>query len=205
MELRTPDLVIRPPVPDDAAEAFELLNDPDVRRWNPVRECPDLATAEEWCRDGADWSDGSHATWHAVLRDTGRMVGNVSLFAIDADDRVAEIGYRVLLRARGRGVADRWSTRSRGGRSPSAASRACSSPTRSPISPRAVSLSRPASCPKAPRVRRTPGPTAPGMTVTSTAAWPQMPARSSAAARRPEQDSASVRGHGRRAGTMMGP
>jgi RimJ/RimL family protein N-acetyltransferase len=105
VELRTPDLVIRPPVPEDAAEAFELLNDPDVRRLNPARECPDLATAEEWFRDGADWSAGSHATWHAVLRDTGRMVGNVSLFAIDGDDRVAEIGYRVLPRARGRGVA----------------------------------------------------------------------------------------------------
>ena len=103
--LRTPDLVIRPPVLEDAAEAFELMNDPDVRRWNPTRESPDLAAAEQWCRDGADWSDGTHATWHAVDRRTGRMVGNVSLFAIDTDDRVAKIGYRVLPAARGRGVA----------------------------------------------------------------------------------------------------
>jgi RimJ/RimL family protein N-acetyltransferase len=103
--LETADLVIRPPVPEDAPEAFELLNDPDVRRWNPGRACPDLATAEQWCRDGADWSDGTHATWHAVLSDTGRMVGNVSLFAIDPEDQVAKIGYRVLPSARGRGVA----------------------------------------------------------------------------------------------------
>src|ERR1700750_174362 len=33
------------------------------------------------------------------------MGGNVSLFAIDTDDRVAKIGYRVLPAARGRGVA----------------------------------------------------------------------------------------------------
>ncbi len=105
MQLTTPDLVIRPPVTEDAAEAFVLLNDPDVRRWNPGRACPDLAAAEQWCVDGADWSDGTHATWHAVLRDTGRMVGNVSLFAIDAEDQVAKIGYRVLPAARGRGVA----------------------------------------------------------------------------------------------------
>ena len=98
-------LVIRPPAVEDAPQAFELLNDPDVRRWNPARECPDLETAEAWCRDSADWSDGSHATWHAVDPDTGRMVGNVSLFAIDHDDRVAKIGYRVLASARGRGVA----------------------------------------------------------------------------------------------------
>ena len=104
-ELTTADLVIRPPLPADAPSAFELMNDPDVRRWNPTRDCPDLATAELWCRDGADWSDGSHATWHAVDRLTGRMVGNVSLFAIETDDLVAKIGYRVLPAARGRGVA----------------------------------------------------------------------------------------------------
>jgi RimJ/RimL family protein N-acetyltransferase len=103
--LDTPDLVIRPPLPDDAPEAFALVNDPDVGRWNPTRACPDLAAAEQWCRDGADWSDGTHATWHAVLRETGRMVGNVSLFAIDDDDAVGKIGYRVLPAARGRGVA----------------------------------------------------------------------------------------------------
>ena len=49
------------------------------------------------------------------------MVGNVSLFAIDTDDRVAKIGYRVLPSARGRGVArqmvdavTRWAFESRG-------------------------------------------------------------------------------------------
>jgi RimJ/RimL family protein N-acetyltransferase len=105
VELRTESLVIRPPSPGDAEAAFELLNDPDVRRWNPGRECPDLATAEAWCRSGADWSGGSHATWHAVDRYSGRMIGNVSLFAIDNDDLVAKIGYRVHPAARGRGVA----------------------------------------------------------------------------------------------------
>jgi RimJ/RimL family protein N-acetyltransferase len=121
LELRTADLLIRPPAPEDAPEAFELMTDPDVRRWNPTRDCPDLATAEQWCRDGADWSDGSHASWHAVLPETGRMVGNVSLFAIDAGDAVAKIGYRVLPAARGRGVArqmvdavTRWAFESRG-------------------------------------------------------------------------------------------
>jgi RimJ/RimL family protein N-acetyltransferase len=103
--LETADLVVRPPVVEDAVEAFELLNDPDVLRWNPARACPDLRAAEAWCRDGADWSDGTHATWHAVDRVTSRMVGNVSLFAIDTDDLVAQIGYRVLPSARGRGVA----------------------------------------------------------------------------------------------------
>jgi RimJ/RimL family protein N-acetyltransferase len=119
--LETADLVIRPPADEDAPAAFELLNDPDVRLWNPARDCPDLQTAQAWCRGGADWSDGTHATWHAVDKATSRMVGNVSLFAIDSDDRVAKIGYRVHPAARGRGVArqmvdavTRWAFESRG-------------------------------------------------------------------------------------------
>jgi RimJ/RimL family protein N-acetyltransferase len=119
--LYTPSLVIRPPVEEDAEAAYELLNDPDVRRWNPARACPDLATAAEWCREGADWTDGSHATWHAVDRESSLMVGNVSLFGIDRDDLVAKIGYRVLPSARGRGVArqmvdavTRWAFEARG-------------------------------------------------------------------------------------------
>jgi RimJ/RimL family protein N-acetyltransferase len=119
--LETIGLILRPPVEEDAPAAYELLKDPDVRRWNPGRDCPDLETAAAWCRDGADWSDGTHATFHAIDRDTLQMVGNVSLFAIDTDDLVAKIGYRVLPSARGRGVArqmvdavTRWSFESRG-------------------------------------------------------------------------------------------
>jgi len=103
--LHTAGLVIRPPVPEDAPRAFELMNDPDVRRWNPTRDCPDLETAEAWLRDGADWSEGTHATWSAVDRDSGLLVGNVSLFAIDTDDRAAKIGYRVHPAERGHGYA----------------------------------------------------------------------------------------------------
>ncbi len=121
MELQTADLLIRPPAPEEARRAYELMNDPDVRRWNPTRECPDLATAEAWLRDGADWSAGTHATWSALDPTTGLLVGNVSLFAIDTDDLVAKIGYRVHPDARGRGVArqmvdavTRWAFESRG-------------------------------------------------------------------------------------------
>ena len=121
MELQTPDLLIRPPVPEEAPRAFELMNDPDVRRWNPTREGPDLEAAAAWLRDGAGWSDGTHATWSALDRRTGILVGSVSLFAIDTDDLVAKIGYRVHPDARGRGVArqmvdtvTRWAFESRG-------------------------------------------------------------------------------------------
>jgi RimJ/RimL family protein N-acetyltransferase len=103
--LETADLVIRPPAVEDGPRAFELMNDPEVRLWNPTGPCPDLDAAKRWLRNGADWSEGTHATWSAIDRASGLLVGNVSLFAIDTDDRVAKIGYRVHADARGRGVA----------------------------------------------------------------------------------------------------
>jgi ribosomal-protein-alanine N-acetyltransferase len=120
--LETVDLVLRPPVEEDAPEAYVLLNDPDVRRWNPARDCPDLETAAAWCRDGADWPDeGTWAVFHAVDRESATMVGNVTLFAIDQDDGVAKVGYRVLPDVRGRGVGRqmvdaiaRWAFETRG-------------------------------------------------------------------------------------------
>jgi RimJ/RimL family protein N-acetyltransferase len=119
--LETADLIIRPPAVEDGPRAFELMTDPAVQLWNPTGECPDLEAAEAWLRRGADWSEGNHATWSAIDLVSGLMVGNVSLFAIDSDDRVAKIGYRVHPYARGRGVArqmvdavTRWSFESRG-------------------------------------------------------------------------------------------
>ncbi len=105
MELLTPRLRLRPPSEADAERVFELLNDPEVLRWNPARQAESLETAREWCREGADWSGGRHATWHAEDRETGRFVANVSLFEIDDDHATAKIGYRVTADARGRGTA----------------------------------------------------------------------------------------------------
>jgi RimJ/RimL family protein N-acetyltransferase len=105
MELLTPRLRLRPPEDADAERAFVLLNDPEVRRWNPARQAESLETAREWCRDGADWSSGKHATWHAEDRETGLFVANVSLFEIDDEHATAKIGYRVMPDARRRGIA----------------------------------------------------------------------------------------------------
>ena len=103
--LLTARLRLRRPEDADAERAFALLNDPEVRRWNPARRAASLETARAWCRDGADWSGGGHATWHAVDRASGLFVANVSLFEIDTDHATAKVGYRVLPDARGRGIA----------------------------------------------------------------------------------------------------
>ncbi len=105
MELLTRRLRLRLPSEADAEQALVLLRDPEVRRWNPLDQDPDLHAARAWCARLADWSDGGHATWHVDDRESGRFVANVSLFEIDDEHATAKVGYRVLPDARGRGVA----------------------------------------------------------------------------------------------------
>ncbi len=104
MELITRRLLVRPPMEDDATDAMAMLQDPEVMRWNPAPTVVDAETARAWCARGADWSDGTHATWHAVDRSTQQLAANCSIFAIDRDHATAKIGYRVAPWARRRGV-----------------------------------------------------------------------------------------------------
>ncbi|MDH4159846.1 MAG: GNAT family N-acetyltransferase [Actinomycetota bacterium] len=105
MELAVAGLRLRAPRAEDADEAWRMLQDPEVARWNPVPSVVDLSSARDWCVRGADWSDGSHATWHAVDGGTGRLAANCSVFAIDREHLSAKVGYRVAPWARGHGVA----------------------------------------------------------------------------------------------------
>lgn len=82
-----------------------MLRDPDVARWNPGPDHLDPVEALAWCRRGADWESGSHATFSVLDATSGRLLGNVSLHKIDRQAGDAEIGYRVAPWARGRGVA----------------------------------------------------------------------------------------------------
>lgn len=97
---------LRPPSPDEAADALAMLQDPLTVLWNPAPKVVDLASARDWCERGADWSDGTHATFSVLDATSGRLLGNVSLWQVDlAEDRDASIGYRTAPWARGRGVA----------------------------------------------------------------------------------------------------
>jgi RimJ/RimL family protein N-acetyltransferase len=104
VELMTSRFLLRRPLEDDAAEALTMLHDPDVLRWNPAPAVVDIETARAWCVRGADWSDGTHATWHAVDRWTNRLAANCTTFAIDRDQATAKIGYRVATWQRRRGI-----------------------------------------------------------------------------------------------------
>lgn len=103
------EFLLRPPDVAEHREVLELGLDADVRLWNPRCRIADEASAIEDCLAGADWSDGTHATFSIVHRDTGRYAGNIALHALapDAAHGHGHIGYRVAPWARGQGVAGR--------------------------------------------------------------------------------------------------
>ncbi len=90
----------------DTEPLLRAFRDPEMALWNPG---PSDGDAGAWWARCNDRSDGSHLTW-AVARTDGTLLGSVSVFDIDPDQRDAELGFRVLPQARGRGVA-RWAAR----------------------------------------------------------------------------------------------
>ena len=106
VELLWRNVYLRLPIDADAADALLMFRDPDIALWYPAPAVVDLQSAQEWCRRGADWSEGDHATFTIVDQDKGRLVGNISLMNIDlVDQRSASIAYRTAPWARRQGVA----------------------------------------------------------------------------------------------------
>ena len=103
--IETERLRLRLPHHADAAAVVGLMTDPETARWNAVPAVVDLASAIGWIGRTADWSDGDHTSWAVADRDTDDFLGVVSVHSINPDQRDAEIGYRVVAAARGRGIA----------------------------------------------------------------------------------------------------
>lgn len=99
------DFLLRPPDVAEYREVLELGLDSGVRLWNPRCQITDEASAIRDCLTGADWSDGSKATFSIIHRDSGRYGGNIALHGIDPDTAYGKIGYRVAHWARGQGLA----------------------------------------------------------------------------------------------------
>lgn len=98
--------------PDSDADVTAWLrgrDDPDFRRWNtPLKATTDLDGARESLRGLAvSAANGDCAPFRVTDADTGETLGHVAVNAIDRVMRVGRVGYWVLPRARGRGVAAR--------------------------------------------------------------------------------------------------
>jgi [ribosomal protein S5]-alanine N-acetyltransferase len=98
-------VLLRPWVSEDGPAVVEAYADPSIQQWHSQVLDPDEAIAwiAQW---EATWRSESDACWAAVdPNDPQVVLGRIALRRIDLAAGVGEIGYWVLRRARGRGVA----------------------------------------------------------------------------------------------------
>lgn len=92
--LSTARLTLRPPRPGDEEALFAIHADPDVMRYfseppwlEPARAAPKI---EE---DAAAFEREQYFRFAIVLNESGRQIGNCTLFSEHRQNRRAEIGY----------------------------------------------------------------------------------------------------------------
>lgn len=106
IELFTPRLQLRWMREGDADAHFAVHADPEVARYLSRPAWTELSQAAESIEQTlADYAGGEGLRLGVVLRDTGQLIGNASLFHFVDDSRRCEVGY-VMARAHwGRGFA----------------------------------------------------------------------------------------------------
>ncbi|HEY0488040.1 MAG TPA: GNAT family N-acetyltransferase [Telluria sp.] len=92
--LDTGRLALRPPRRGDEDALFALHSDPDVMRYfsEPPWTDPERAT-RQIDDDAAAFERGDFFRFAIVSKETQRMIGNCTLFALHRQNRRAEIGY----------------------------------------------------------------------------------------------------------------
>lgn len=100
-ELRVGDLVFRAFRDSDSDRLREAFEDPLLKQWNGGPTDP--VGLAEWIARRSDWTLGDHASW-VVSDDTDDVLGSVSLFHIDLDQRDGEMGYWVSPWVQRRGI-----------------------------------------------------------------------------------------------------
>jgi RimJ/RimL family protein N-acetyltransferase len=112
VEVTEAGLTLKPWTEADAEFMLGAMEDPAIRRWNPIkfdgRPIADLAEARTVAGRFSDWTGGGgspHCSW--VLMVDGQRLGHVSLYHVDHESSSAGIGYWLLPSARGQGLAAR--------------------------------------------------------------------------------------------------
>lgn len=108
--IRAPRLILRPWTPGDAEAALAIYGAGDVARWlTPAMEqVPDVtamrALIEDWIArcEGLEPPQGR---WAVELRETGELVGGVSLLPMPPHGIDLEIGWQLAPTAWGKGLA----------------------------------------------------------------------------------------------------
>jgi RimJ/RimL family protein N-acetyltransferase len=102
-------ITLRPWLERDVPAIVAACSDGEIAWWldqvpQPYGEA-DARTYVAMTRRG--WKDGTHAAFAVTDAGTGDVLASVGVHFVDAEQRVAEVGYWVRSESRGRGIATR--------------------------------------------------------------------------------------------------
>jgi RimJ/RimL family protein N-acetyltransferase len=90
----------------DAEAMFRLYSDPRVMRYWSFPPWTDLVQADAYVRRAlSEMAEGRTLPWAIASRGDDRLIGTVTLFALDAVQGRAEIGYSLDPQLQGQGLA----------------------------------------------------------------------------------------------------
>jgi RimJ/RimL family protein N-acetyltransferase len=103
--IETPRLTLRPLIEADANDLFAIFSDPAVMRYWSSPQWTERAQALRLIEGDREALAGRRdLRLGLALSDSGRIVGTLSLYKIDAGCRRAEIGYALAPAQQGRGL-----------------------------------------------------------------------------------------------------
>jgi RimJ/RimL family protein N-acetyltransferase len=106
--LETDRLLLRPFTPDDFEALFAMQSNPEVTRWLPwgPRDRSEVRTAlEKKLQASALREEGDGVSFAVVLKSSGEVIGDGSLWLVSTEHRLAEVGYLFHPDHYGRGYA----------------------------------------------------------------------------------------------------
>lgn len=102
--LETERLILREFLLTDAANFFDLNNDPEVIRYTGDEPFETLGDAEELIRNYSAYTESGFGRWTVVLKETGEILGWCGLRAYPHEEFV-DLGYRFHQKYWGKGYA----------------------------------------------------------------------------------------------------
>ncbi len=104
--IETPRLLLRRFRPSDAEDMFRnWASDPEVTRYLTWPTHPDVEATRQLLRDWeAHYEDGAYFNWAIEDRQTGQVIGDISVVALNESIEAADIGYCLSRAAWGQGI-----------------------------------------------------------------------------------------------------
>lgn len=103
--IETARLRLRPYRPGDARDIFAVYSDPEITRYWSFPAWTELAQAHAYLGQRLAMEPPSVVAWAVAERDSDRLVGTTTFFALNGPQCRAEVGYSLARAHHGHGLA----------------------------------------------------------------------------------------------------